>query len=113
MLTFAIGTVLLIPPWNGALVLAARGMAMAVAAGCTVVVKASELCPATHQALIEAWAEAGLPPGVMNKIQVARPDAAQVTEVLIAHPAIRKIEFIGSASVGRIVGAVAAKVSKA
>ena len=39
-----VGTVLLIPPWNAAVVLAARGMAMAIAAGCTVVVKASELC---------------------------------------------------------------------
>ena len=105
----AIGTILIIPPWNGALVLASRAMAMAIAAGCTVVLKASELCPATHHALVEAFAEAGLPPGVLNKIQVARPDAAQVTEALIAHKAIRKVEFIGSAAVGRIIGSVAAK----
>ena len=72
--------------------------------------KASELCPATHQALVEAWAEAGLPKGCMNKITVARGDAAQVTEALISHPAIRKVEFIGSAAVGRIIGSVAAKV---
>ena len=104
-----VGTVLIIPPWNGAMVLAAKAIGMAVTAGCTVVMKASELCPATHHALVEAFVEAGLPPGVLNKIQVARPDAAEVTEALVAHPAIRKVDFIGSAAVGRIIGSVAAK----
>ncbi|KAL9057707.1 MAG: hypothetical protein Q9162_002181 [Coniocarpon cinnabarinum] len=104
-----VGTILIIPPWNGAMVLAGRAMAMAIATGCTTVMKASELCPATHHAMVEALAEAGLPAGVLNKVQVARADAAQVTEALIAHPAIRKVDFIGSAAVGRIIGATAAK----
>ncbi len=52
---------------------------------------------------------AGLPPGVVNVIQTRREDAALVTEALIAHPAITKIEFIGSASVGQAIGELAGR----
>lgn len=72
-------------------------------------VKASELCPKTHQFLAKIFTEAGVPAGVLNMIQVRREDAAHVTENLIAHEAIRKVEFIGSANVGRIIGEVCAK----
>lgn len=68
------------------------------------VFKASEACLKTHHRLVEIFREAGLPGGVVNVIQTRREDAAAVTEALIAHPAIRKIEFIGSASVGRAIG---------
>ncbi len=104
-----IGPILLIPPWNSSIVLSSRGVAAALAAGCTVVMKASELCPRTHSMIVEIWEQAGLPAGCLNQIQAGRKDAVAVTETLIAHPAIRKVEFIGSASVGRAVGQLASK----
>ncbi|KAF2186269.1 aldehyde dehydrogenase [Zopfia rhizophila CBS 207.26] len=107
-----IGPILCIAPWNGALILATRGVASAIAAGCTVVFKASELSPRTHYAITQAFVDAGVPPGVLNQIQVRREDAGKVTEALVANEAIRKIEFIGSAAVGRIIGQLAAKYLK-
>ena len=91
------------------MILSFRGISAALAAGCTVVMKASELCPWTHQLVLEVFKEAGLPAGALNQVHCARKDAAAVTEAMISHAALRKIEFIGSASVGRIVGSVAAK----
>ncbi|KAI9694476.1 MAG: hypothetical protein M1822_000092 [Bathelium mastoideum] len=105
----AVGPVLVIPPWNAALILSTRAIASALGAGCTVVLKASELCPATHHAIVRAFEDAGAPKGVLNQVQAGREDAAAVTEALIAHRAIRKVDFIGSAAVGRIIGATAAK----
>jgi acyl-CoA reductase-like NAD-dependent aldehyde dehydrogenase len=107
-----IGPVLCIAPWNAALILATRGIASAIAVGCTVVFKASEICPSTHALITRAFTECGAPAGVLNQLQCRREDAATVTESLIAHPAIRKIEFIGSAAVGRVIGQVAAKYLK-
>lgn len=80
-----------------------------IAAGCSVVFKASELCPRTHFAITEAFYEAGLPAGVLNQIQAKRNEAAAVTEALISSRAIRKIEFIGSSTVGRFIGKSAAE----
>jgi acyl-CoA reductase-like NAD-dependent aldehyde dehydrogenase len=107
-----IGPVLCIAPWNAALILATRGIASAIAVGCTVVFKASEICPGTHYLITQAFAASGLPAGVLNQIQCRREDAAEVTETLIAHDAIRKVEFIGSAAVGKVIGQVAAKYLK-
>ena len=73
------------------------------------VLKASELSPLTHHLIVEIFEQAGCPKGVLNQVQVAREDAAHITEFLIANERIRKIEFIGSAAVGRIIGSVAAK----
>jgi acyl-CoA reductase-like NAD-dependent aldehyde dehydrogenase len=81
--------------WNGAVVLPVRGVACALAAGCSIVIKASEMCPWTHQIILEVFEEAGLPPGVLNQVQTSREHAVAVTDALIAHPAIKKIEFIG------------------
>lgn len=97
------------PRWNGALVLGARGISSALAAGCTVVFKASELCPWTHSILVEVFMEAGFPPGSVNMIMADRPSGPRITEAIIAHPDVRKIEFIGSGNVGKAVGAMAAK----
>jgi acyl-CoA reductase-like NAD-dependent aldehyde dehydrogenase len=108
----AIGPVLMIPPWNAALILSFRSIAHIIAAGCTVVLKASEACPFTHQIILEVLEEAGLPSGVVNQIHCARKDAGAVTEALIAHQGIRKVEFIGSAAVGKIIGGLAAKYLK-
>ena len=107
-----VGPVLAIAPWNGSVILATKALTAPLAAGCTVVFKASELCPRTHHALVEAFHEAGLPRGCLNKITVRREDANEVTESIIANPSIRKIEFIGSASVGRIIGQLAGKYLK-
>ena len=98
--------------WNAAVVLAVRGMASMLAAGCTVVFKASEQCPQTHQFLGTIFAQIGLPNGALNIIQCRREDAPAVTESLIAHDAIRKVEFIGSQSVGRVIGQLAGKYLK-
>lgn len=107
-----VGPVLCIAPWNGALILATRGIASAIAAGCTVVFKASELSPKTHHLITQAFVDSGVPKGVLNQIQTRRENAAEVTEAIIAHEAIRKVEFIGSAAVGRIIGQLAAKYLK-
>ncbi|CAK7237915.1 hypothetical protein SEUCBS140593_010198 [Sporothrix eucalyptigena] len=95
--------------WNSSVILGARSIATPVAAGCSVVFKASELCPKTHHLLVEIFRAAGLPGNVINVIQTRREDAVSVTEALISHPSIRKVEFIGSASVGRAIGQLGGK----
>ncbi|PYH40098.1 ALDH-like protein [Aspergillus saccharolyticus JOP 1030-1] len=110
--TVPIGPVLVIAPWNSPIVLGARNIATAVAAGCTVVFKASENCPKLHHLLVRLFEEAGLPRGVINVIQASREMASEVTEAVIAHPAIRKVEFVGSAAVGRIIGQLCSKYLK-
>ncbi|CAK7207574.1 hypothetical protein SEUCBS139899_010384 [Sporothrix eucalyptigena] len=107
--TVPIGPVLSIAPWNSSVILGARSIATPVAAGCSVVFKASELCPKTHHLLVEIFRAAGLPGNVINVIQTRREDAVSVTEALISHPSIRKVEFIGSASVGRAIGQLGGK----
>lgn len=107
-----IGPILCIAPWNAALILATRAIASAIAVGCTVVFKASELCPKTHAAITQAFVASGAPPGVLNQIQCRREDAEAVTETLIAHEGIRKVEFIGSAAVGKRIMGTAAKYLK-
>ena len=76
------------------------------------VLKASELSPKSHHLLVQALFEAGLPKDAINVVQVDREDAPAVTEALISHKAIRKVEFIGSAAVGKIIGSLAGKYLK-
>ncbi|HEY0301366.1 MAG TPA: aldehyde dehydrogenase [Rhizomicrobium sp.] len=96
-------------PWNAPVILGVRSVAMPLACGNTVVMKASETCPATHMLIGKVLQEAGLPKGVINVITHSREDAPQVVEALIAHPAVRRINFTGSSQVGRIVAQIAAK----
>ncbi|PRX96383.1 aldehyde dehydrogenase [Paraburkholderia sp. BL25I1N1] len=98
-----VGVVLSIVPWNGPVLLAARAIAYPLVCGNTVVFRASETSPATHMAVAESLYEAGLPPGVLNFITCAPGDSPQVTDALIAHPAVRRINFTGSTRVGRII----------
>jgi NAD-dependent aldehyde dehydrogenases len=98
-----VGVVLSMAPWNGPIALAARSIAYPIACGNTVVFRASEVSPKTHMLVVDACLEAGLPPGVLNVITHASKDAADITEALIAHPAIRRINFTGSTRVGRII----------
>ncbi|KAK7739093.1 hypothetical protein SLS62_011315 [Diatrype stigma] len=107
-----VGPVLIIPPWNSPAILGPRGMFSALAAGCTVVLKASEMCPAVYRLIVQVFEDAGLPRGAVNMVMARREDAAAVTEAIIAHPAIRKVEFIGSAPIGRQIGITAAKHMK-
>jgi acyl-CoA reductase-like NAD-dependent aldehyde dehydrogenase len=76
------------------------------------VLKASELCPYTHSLIYEIFVEAGAPPGLVNLVFSSRENAAEITESLIAHTHIRKVDFIGSPAVGKIVTATAAKYLK-
>ena len=89
-----------------------RGISAALGAGCSVVLKASELCPWTEQIFLEVFEEAGLPAGVLNQVQARREDAAAVTEAIIGHPELRKVEFIGSAGVGKVIAGIGAKYLK-
>jgi len=95
--------------WNSSVILGSRAIATPIGAGCTVVLKASELCPRTHHYLVELFHQAGLPKGVLNVIQCRREDSPGVTETLISHRAIRKVDFIGSAKVGKHIGQMCAK----
>ncbi|HEY9107038.1 MAG TPA: aldehyde dehydrogenase [Roseateles sp.] len=97
------GVVLGIAPWNAPVILGVRAVAVPLACGNTVVLKGSEMCPATHQLIIQALQDAGLPKGVVNFVTNAPADAAQVVEAMIAHPAVRRVNFTGSTHVGRII----------
>ncbi|KAG0134696.1 Aldehyde/histidinol dehydrogenase [Tuber indicum] len=101
------GVVLAIAPWNAPMILALRAVLYPIAAGNTVILKSSEFSPKTHFLLASFFKEAGFPPGVLNVICHAREDAALITNALIAHRAIRKINFTGSTPVGRLVAAKA------
>ena len=108
----AAGVVLGIAPWNAPVILATRAIATPLACGNTVILKGSELCPATHGLIIEALQEAGLPPGVVNFVTNAPQDAGAVVEAIVAHPAVRRVNFTGSTQVGRIVAQTCAKYLK-
>jgi benzaldehyde dehydrogenase (NAD) len=101
------GVVLGMAPWNAPVILGVRAIATPLACGNTVVLKASEVCPATHRLIGDVMREAGLPAGVVNVITHSAEDAAAVVEALIAHPAVRRVNFTGSTRVGRIVGSLA------
>jgi salicylaldehyde dehydrogenase len=103
-----VGVVLSIVPWNGPVVLAARAIAYPLACGNTVVFRASEASPRTHLLVAEALLDAGLPAGVLNFLTNAPADAPEVIDALIAHPAVRRINFTGSTKVGRIIAQKAA-----
>nr|QKE53213.1 vanillin dehydrogenase [Comamonas testosteroni] len=103
------GVVLGIAPWNAPVILAVRSISTALACGNTVILKGSELCPATHGLIIEALQDAGLPAGVVNFVTNAPADAGSVVEAIVAHPAVRRVSFTGSTRVGRIIGQTCAK----
>ncbi|MGA3361677.1 MAG: aldehyde dehydrogenase [Solirubrobacteraceae bacterium] len=103
------GVVVGIAPWNAPVILAARAIAMPLAYGNTVVLKASELCPRTHAHVAAAIADAGAPAGVINFLTNQPEDAADVVEELIAHPNTRRVNFTGSTRVGRIIAQLAGR----
>lgn len=103
------GVVLGIAPWNAPIILAVRAVAMPLACGNTVVLKASEQCPGVHCLIGSVLHEAGLGEGVVNVITNAPSDAPAIVERLIANPAVRRVNFTGSTKVGRIVARLAAE----
>jgi acyl-CoA reductase-like NAD-dependent aldehyde dehydrogenase len=103
-----VGVVLGIAPWNAPIILGVRAVASPLACGNAVVLKSSELCPATHRLIGEVLRDAGVPPGTVSVVSSSPADAAAVVQALIAHPAVRRVSFTGSSRVGRAVAETAA-----
>ncbi|MBX4927689.1 acyl-CoA reductase-like NAD-dependent aldehyde dehydrogenase [Rhizobium binae] len=108
----AAGVCLAIAPWNAPVILATRAIAMPIACGNSVILKASEQCPGTHRLIATVLTEAGLPAGVINVITNAPEDAPEIVTALIAHPAVRRVNFTGSTKVGRIIAETCGKYLK-
>lgn len=106
------GVVLGIAPWNAPIILGVRAICVPLACGNTVIFKGSENCPRTHQLIVESFQDAGFPPGVVNYITNAPADAGAVVEAIVAHPAVRRINFTGSTKVGKIIAMTCAKYLK-
>jgi benzaldehyde dehydrogenase (NAD) len=104
-----VGVILGIAPWNGPIVLGVRAIAVPPACGNAVILKASETCPQTHALIIAAFAEAGFPEGVVKLVTNAPEAAAEIVGALIDAPEVKRINFTGSATVGRIVARRAAE----
>lgn len=96
-------------PWNYPISQAVRKISAALAAGCSIVVKAAEETPASTAEMVKCFDEAGIPDGVVNLLY---GEPAQISEQLIAHPAIRAITFTGSTAVGRSLTELAARQLK-
>ena len=95
-----VGVVAAIPPWNYPHALAMVKLAPALAAGCTVVLKAAPETALDAVVFGQAALEAGLPPGVLNVV----PGGALAGSYLVAHPGVDKVAFTGSTATGRAIG---------
>ncbi|KAJ4351377.1 uncharacterized protein N0V89_006717 [Didymosphaeria variabile] len=95
------GVVLGVVAWNAPYVFGIRSAATAIATGNTTVIKSSEVTPRCYYELGKAFKEAGLPDGVFNVVACRPQDAPMVVNTMIEHPAIRKVNFTGSAATGR------------
>lgn len=104
-----VGVILGIAPWNAPIILGVRAIAVPLASGNSVILKASEHSPRTHELIIEAFADAGFPDGAVNIVTNAPANAGDVVGALIDHPAVKRINFTGSTNVGRIIARRAAE----
>ncbi|WP_241262874.1 aldehyde dehydrogenase [Parahaliea mediterranea] len=104
-----VGVILGIAPWNAPVILGVRAVAVALACGNSVILKASEICPRTHGLIIEALQEAGFPEGAVSVVNNVPEDAGDIVGALIDHPGVKRINFTGSTAVGRIVARRAAE----
>ncbi len=104
-----VGPVAAFTPWNFPINQVVRKVGAALAAGCSMLVKAPEETPAAPAALINAFADAGLPPGVLGLVY---GNPAEISSYLIPHPAIRKVTFTGSIPVGKQLAAMAGQHMK-
>ena len=104
-----VGPVAAFTPWNFPINQVVRKVGPALAAGCSMLVKAAEETPAGPAAFIKAFADAGIPPGVL---QLVYGNPAEISGYLIPHPVIRKITFTGSTPVGKQLAAMAGQHMK-
>ena len=104
-----VGPVAAFTPWNFPINQAVRKVSAALAAGCSVILKGPEETPASVAALVRAYADAGLPAGVLNLVFGV---PSEISEYLIPSPIIRKITFTGSTPVGKKLAALAGQHMK-
>ncbi|MEO7242795.1 MAG: NAD-dependent succinate-semialdehyde dehydrogenase [Variovorax sp.] len=104
-----VGPVAAFTPWNFPINQIVRKLSAALAAGCSIIVKAPEETPASPAELIRAFADAGVPAGTVNLVY---GDPADISSYLIPHPVIRKISFTGSTVVGKQLAALAGQHMK-
>lgn len=105
VLKFPVGPVAALSPWNFPLVLSARKLGGALAAGCSIILKAAEETPASVAAMVDCLNQE-LPPGVLQLIYGV---PSEVSEALIRSPIVRKVTFTGSVPVGRHLAVMAAQ----
>ena len=99
-----VGVVAAFTPWNFPINQVVRKLGAALAAGCAVIVKAPEETPASPAELVRAFADAGVPVGVLNLVY---GNPAEISSYLIAHPVVKKVTFTGSTVVGKQLAALA------
>jgi succinate-semialdehyde dehydrogenase/glutarate-semialdehyde dehydrogenase len=104
-----VGPVAAFTPWNFPINQIVRKLSAALAAGCSIIVKAPEETPASPAELIRAFVDAGVPPGAIGLVY---GDPAEISSYLIPHPVIRKISFTGSTAVGKQLAALAGQHMK-
>ncbi|MCJ8139984.1 NAD-dependent succinate-semialdehyde dehydrogenase [Falsirhodobacter halotolerans] len=104
-----VGPVAAFTPWNFPINQVVRKLSAALAAGCSIIVKAPEETPASPAELIRAFADAGVPNGVIGLVYGV---PAEISEYLIKHPVIRKISFTGSTPVGKLLAGMAGQHMK-
>jgi succinate-semialdehyde dehydrogenase/glutarate-semialdehyde dehydrogenase len=99
-----VGPVAAFTPWNFPINQVVRKLSADVATGCSIIIKGPEDTPASPAELVRAFADAGIPAGVVNLVYGV---PAEISEYLIAHPVIRKISFTGSTPVGKQLASLA------
>ncbi|HTI02244.1 MAG TPA: NAD-dependent succinate-semialdehyde dehydrogenase [Acidisoma sp.] len=104
-----VGPVAAFAPWNFPINQIVRKISAALAAGCSIIAKGPEETPASPAALVQAFHDAGVPPGVINLVY---GDPATISSYLIPHPVIRKITFTGSTAVGKKLAGLAGEHMK-
>jgi succinate-semialdehyde dehydrogenase/glutarate-semialdehyde dehydrogenase len=104
-----VGPVAAFTPWNFPINQAVRKVSAALATGCSIIVKAPEETPAAPAALVQAFADAGVPAGVVNLVYGV---PSEISAYLIPHPVIRKITFTGSTAIGKQLAAMAGQHMK-
>lgn len=104
-----VGPVAAFTPWNFPINQAVRKVSAALAAGCSVILKGPEETPSSCAALVRAYADAGVPAGVLNLVFGV---PSEISSYLIPHPVIRKITFTGSTAVGKQLAALAGQHMK-
>lgn len=106
------GVCLAIAPWNAPHILGMRSVLGPIAMGNTVILKGPEASPATYWHWVDILHRAGLPPGVLNTIYARPQDAVEITNALVANPAVKKVNFTGSTMVGASIASLCGKYLK-